>query len=281
MKMNLFSPISWRLGPLVSAAAGMLLLGGAQAGAQVLFFDDFSGPSLSPAWHASLPSATITGPPPGSYVGAPTYAFQSLGGASVLRMNETLNSYTRAGWSTTSSFSGSSFRYEARFNTLTQSSTTSIDAFFELWVFDPSNPSRYDKFCPFGGSFGDNRELAWSSSIDNASGLVPFGYQNNTWYRLVIQGGVGQNIRLSVDNDSGTELFGQTLNHGFGTYGSGIDLAISQAMGSAAAGPSDVAVDWVRLSQVPEPGAATLLACALAGGLVLGRRRQKQTELGC
>ena len=273
MQPNFSTPV--RTSAYATAVAGLLFMGSLPARAQVLFYDNFNGPTLNSAWNAYLPAATITGPPPGSYVGAPTYSFQTVDGASVLRMNENINGYTRVGWSTSSTFTGSGFRYEARFNTLTQGTTSSIDAFFELWVFDPSNPARYDKICPFGGNYGSTPELAWTSSIDNTDGAVAVSYQNNRWYRLVIQGGPGQDIRMSIDDDTGAEIFGQTLNHGFGAYGSGIDLAISQAMGSASVGPSDVAVDWVQLS-VPEPGTGVLLLAGLAGCLFWARRRQPQ-----
>src|SRR5947208_165295 len=75
-----------------------------------LFFDDFSGPTLSSSWQASLPTMNqenaVFGPRPATYVGAPVYSFQTFGGASVIRMTETNSALTRRGWSTSTSFTG-------------------------------------------------------------------------------------------------------------------------------------------------------------------------------
>ncbi len=90
----------------------------------------------------------------------------------------------------------------------------------------------------------------------------------------MIQDLPGQNIRVSLDNDSGTELIGQTLNHTAGAYGSGFEIALSQAMGfPQGTYPSDVAVDYVRLNAVPEPGCVALSAIGLFCFGVAGKRR--------
>jgi len=99
------------------------------------FFDDFSGPTLNPHWQASLPTMNVAEPDAGStqsttYLGAPNYSFQTLGSDSVLRLSNSMGPHQRVGWSTTDSFTGA-FRYEVRFNTLNQSSATSIDAFLD------------------------------------------------------------------------------------------------------------------------------------------------------
>src|SRR5882672_2560216 len=62
---------------------------------QVIFFDDFNGPTLDAQWQASLPNMHLAGPlggpQPATYLGAPTYSFQTLDGSSVLRMGATLD----------------------------------------------------------------------------------------------------------------------------------------------------------------------------------------------
>src|SRR5437764_55558 len=68
------------------------------------FFDDFSGPVLNPRWQASLPAMRAADPDSGgsaAYLGAPNYAFQSLGSDSVLRLNKSMGPHQRVGWSTT------------------------------------------------------------------------------------------------------------------------------------------------------------------------------------
>jgi hypothetical protein len=216
------------------------------------FFDDFSGPTLNPIWQASLPNAPI--PFLGSsrnatYLGAPTYSFQTLGGYSVLRMSEKMNNLQRVGWSSSTNFNPSAFTYEVRFNTLTQSKTTSIDDFIEVWILDPTNPNRYDMVTLFGAAYAANPDFTVGSSIDGTYSTRSYNYQNNTWYRLVIQDLPGQNIRVSLDDDSGTELIGQTLNHTESAYSSGFKIAFSQGMGLPnGTYPSDVAVDYVKLT---------------------------------
>ena len=249
-----------------------------------LFFDDFNGPALNPAWQASLPNANIAypifgNPQSATYLGAPNYSFQTLGGYSVLHMTNNMNNFQRVGWSSSTTFNPAAFTYEVRFNTLTQSSSSSIDSFIELWILDPTNPNHYDMVSLFGASYSTDLRFAVGSSIDNTFGSQAFNYQNNTWYRLVIQDLPGQNIRVSLDNDSGTELIGQTLNHTEGAYGSGFEIALSQAMGyPQTTCPSDVAVDYVRLTAVPEPGCVVLTVTGLFWLGVAGKRRSAKIK---
>jgi len=218
----------------------------------IYFFDDFNGPTLNPIWQASLPNAPI--PFLGSsgnatYLGAPTYSFQTLGGYSVLRMSEKMSDRQRVGWSSSTNFNPSAFTYEVRFNTLTQSISNSIDDFIEVWILDSANTNRYDIVALFGAGYATNPKFTVGSSIDNTYSTQAYNYGNNTWYRLVIQDLPGQNIRLSLDDDSGTELIGQTLNHSKSTYSSGFKIALSQGLGlPQGTYPSDVAVDYVKLT---------------------------------
>jgi hypothetical protein len=233
------------------------------------FFDDFSGPTLNPRWQASLPTMNIAEPESGStqsttYHGAPNYAFQTLGSDSVLRLSNSLFPHQRVGWSTTDTFSGA-FRYEVRFNTLTQAGGVSIDAFLEIGILDAANNSRYDITSPYGGNFSSSLRFTAGSSIDNSYNHTFYNYQNNTWYRMVLEGDPGQNIRASLLSDTGTELAGFNLGHTAAAYGSGYRLFLSQALGEPPGqAPVDVAVDYARFTLIPEPSSAALIACGCA-----------------
>jgi hypothetical protein len=262
---------------LVLSSASLLLVGSTRAyAASTLFFDDFAGPTLSSAWQASLPTMNqenaVFGPNPASYQGAPAYSFQTLGGSSVLRVTDTKTALQRRGWSTSSVFTPSNFHYEVRFNSLTQSISTSIDGFLEVGLLDASNNGRYDLIGPFGGSGGTDRQFTTGSSIDNVYTAPRYNYQDNTWYRLVLDAAPGQNIRASLEDDTGTELIGQTFSHGANAFASGFRLILAQSMGEPpSAYPQDVAIDYARLTTVPEPGSASLACC----GLVLWAVRRR------
>jgi hypothetical protein len=109
---------------------------------QTIFFDDFDGPTLNPIWQTNLPNILfpytdgIT-----TYIGAPNYSFQTLGTNSVLRLTNTIGPVQRVGWSSVTNFNLASFYYDARFNTLTQSPSNSIDGFVEI-----SNSVRWGQF---------------------------------------------------------------------------------------------------------------------------------------
>lgn len=246
-----------------------------------LFFDGFDGPTLNPMWQASLPNASLApyGGIGATYLGAPDYTFQTLNGYSVLVMSNNMSDLQRVGWNSGTSFDPSAFTYEVRFNTLVQSSTTSIDSFIELWILDPTNPNRYDMVTLFGASYSTYLEFAVGSTIDNTFNAQAFNYANDTWYRLVIQDLPGQNIRVSLNDDSGAELIGQTLSHDEGAYSSGFEICLSQAMHfPLSTYPSDVAVDYVRLVAIPEPDSMVLIAGALCGLAAARKWRLAQTK---
>ena len=97
--------------------------------------------------------------------------------------------------------------------------------------------------------------------IDGASAAATF--QNNTWYRVVLDAPAGGNIRASVQNDSGVVLYGRTFSHGASAFPSGFELVLSQAMGEPTSPqPQDVAVDYALLT-VPEPSSGALAGCGL------------------
>ena len=253
---------------ITTGGLGAILLGSMPGMADTtLFLDDFDGPTLNPVWQASLPNANIAFlGTSAAYLGVPNYSFKTLGGYSVLRPSNSLSDFQRVGWSSSTIYSPSAYTYEVRFNTLVQSTATSIDDFIEVWILDPTNPNRYDMVSLFGAAYSTQPQFAVGSSIDNSFGSQFFSYQNNTWYRLVIQDSPGQNIRVALDDDSGTELIGQTLNHTEGAYGAGFELALSQGMGQPLGTyPEDVAVDYAKLTMVPEP---TSLAFVAAGAFL-------------
>lgn len=271
---------------IASFAASWLLVCSSAIG-NTLFFDDFSGPTLDSNWQALLPTMNVATPDAGStqstaFLGGPNYSFQSLGADSVLRVSNMLNIHQRRGWSSVGVYDASDFRYEVRFNTLNQSSVTSIDAFIEIGIIDAANPSRYDITSPYGGFFSNFRQFAAGGSVDGSYTVTDAGYQNNTWYRLVLEAAPGQHIRASILSDSGVELAGRSLGHGVEAFPSGFKLFLSQAMGEpipVAEYPVDVAIDFAKLTCVPEPSTCTLLLCAALAGRFAAIRRKSAFDL--
>jgi hypothetical protein len=264
--------------PCIGLAICLLSAASPVKGDTTLLFDDFNGPALSSSWQANLPNFNVAQPLAGSTqfttnIGAPHYAFQTLSGASVITLSNTLSQHTRVGWDSTQVFTGNNFTYQVRFNTLVQSSSTSIDAFLEIGVIDASNPARYDVISPYGGYYGSAQYFCAGSSIDNNYQYMSGGYQNNTWYRLVLQGNPGQDLHASLRTDAGVELAGWTYAHTADAFSSGFRIFLSQAVGEPNAPyPVDVAVDWAQLTQVPEPATLSLLGCACACWFALRRR---------
>src|ERR1017187_4122519 len=217
-------------------------------GSQTLFSDNFNGPQLNPLWVTNLPYVpNAQGSPPETYVGAPSYQFETLGAVPVLRMNTSLPTFERAGWSLNKNFSTTDFRYEVRFNTLTQSSSTSIDGFIEVWVLNSTNFNKYDLVSLFGGYYGTHIFFDAVSSVTGNNiqqdTLGTGTITNNTYYRLALHGGANQNIRASLCDDLGNELYGYDLGHTTKAYPAGFTIGISQAIGTAGAVyPTDVAI---------------------------------------
>jgi hypothetical protein len=241
----------------VVVATAVLLGGPGFAGQTVLFSDDCSGPALSPAWVASLPNASLAGDrsPEAAFLGAPSFLFKQLNGRPALRLANTLDRYQRRGWSSSDTFSAPGFRFEVRFNTLIQSSQSSIDAFIEIWVFDAASPRRHDILSPFGANFSSNRRFFSGSSIDDDYVNQSVEYRDHTWYRLVLEGAPGRNLRASLCTDAGRELVGRELQHGADTFKCGFRIGLSQAMGDPFTGPSpsQVAIGSVTLTEIPRP----------------------------
>jgi hypothetical protein len=243
-------------------------------GSVTLFSDTFGGSQMSPLWVTNLPNVTVA---QGdytyeNYVGAPSYQFQTLGNVPVLRMNTSLPDLQRVGWSLQTNFPSGDFRYEVRFNTVTQSSDTSVDAFIEIWVLNVTNFYSYDIVSLFGNSYaGQPTFEAFSSATGNQT-TQDGGYQNDTYYRLVLYGGPNQNIRASLCDDQGNELKGYDLGHTTATYPAGFTIGLSQAVDRPGfVAPTDVAIASVAVTttNVMLPHAATATA-TFASGFVIG-----------
>jgi hypothetical protein len=215
------------------------------------FFDNFNGPALNPLWSGPMPYAPVASgdTAPETYIGAPGYRFETLGGDSVLLITNSLSDLQRAGWSLRTNFYLSDFRFETRFNTLVQSPTTSIDAFMEIWILDTSNSNRFDVVSLFAGSYGSDRRFRAGSSISGASFDEPFQFQDNTFYHLVLQGSSTTNITASLYDDSGNQLAETDLGHNTSAFGSGFTIGISHGMDRPLGTyPSQAAIDYVSLT---------------------------------
>jgi len=252
------------LGRAVPVIITVLLLAASHSvvAGTTLFLDSFNGPKLSPLWVTNLPAAPIA---MGdwqneTYLGAPDYEFEKLDGYSVLRMNTVMGRLQRAGWSLNTNFHTADFRYEVRFNTLVQSSTNSIDSFIELWVLDPTDHTRYDLVTLFGASFATDPRFQAASSISGTPDNVSYNYQNHTFYRLVLHGGMGEDIRASLCDDQDNELVGYDLGHDLSAYPHGFTIGLSQAEDRPTAEyPTDVAVDYATVTTGGTTVASTVL----------------------
>ena len=227
-------------------------------GQAVLFIDRFKGPEPDSVWETALPNviAALFLLAPllvAAYAGTPRFGFEKLDGDTVIRLTNRMGPLQRRGWNSSTNFNARSLHYEVRFNSLDQSPTTSIDAFVEIWIFDATDSNRYD-IAPYGGGFGTDLYFFAGSSLDNTYTHTAYRYQNNTWYRLVLEGAPGRNIRASLRNDDGTELIGSTLNHDPTAFGSGFRIALSQTIGASGVPyPVDVALDYAILMTAKSP----------------------------
>ncbi|QEH39099.1 hypothetical protein OJF2_77110 [Aquisphaera giovannonii] len=282
--------MSRRLRRLVTTLAlpcAVFLVGTGPARGDILFFDDFNGPPLGSAYRADLPIApdryqAHLGPGI-SYVGAPTYHFEAVDGATTLHLQSVLGDVQRAGWSSAAAFStGAPIVFEARFNTMTQSPTTGIDELLEIWLLDANNLNHYDVVALSAPDYGSARIFSAYGSLTSAGLDTRFSFSNNTWYRMILSGGPATTIRASIYADDGTtELIGVDLGHTLADLGGSFRIGLSQSVGlPGGAFPTNSAVDYLRLTAsgvVPEPGSFVPLAIGgVAVGLRLRARRPKK-----
>ncbi len=220
------------LSPTILASLGVICIATMAGAAQTtLFFDDFNGPTLNSTWQAAMPTFNqANGGEATSYLGAPTsYSFQNLGGYSVLNMDSTMSDQQRTGWLNSNVFTApGGFIYEARFNTLTLSKFTSIDAFVELSIFDAANQSLYDIASPFGASYSEHPALAAGSSINNSYNTQAYAFQSNTWYDLLVEALPGQNMQVLLEVMMAWKTYWphQTLGHTASVYSSGVSRLV-------------------------------------------------------
>jgi hypothetical protein len=248
--------------------------------AQVLFEDDLS----SSVWRGDLPIYDHHNPDRGDgsfapfltrFAGAPAATFGTLEGVRVCRLQQSLAPLTHTGLVTKTIFKAASFRYELRFNTVTQgpfstdpSTAHSIDGFLEIGLFDPEDPSRYDVASLFGNRYHLERTFQAMSGIDgfgngwhnpsNPDGSIDTGirdggvlcdYRDNTWYRLVLTGAPGQKITAQLETDGGEIITSWTFAHDTSAFSRGFHISVSQYMGyPTGVFPVDVAVNYARLT---------------------------------
>ena len=225
-----------------SMMIGLVILSGLaivifMSSSRTVFFDDFNGPSLRNVYEEfPLPNQ-----------GIPEYSFETLEDFSVIRLQNRLSDTQRKGWQITTVFNiySTPFRLEVRFNTLRQSPSTSIDGFLEIWLFAADDANSNYVVGLFASDYG---------SVRSFQGM-PFNFSDNTWYRLVITGTNDRKYRASVYNDSlAQELIGEDLPNDQNLFKSGMKIGIVQVMGGPGGTyPTDVAIDWIRLTVNPKP----------------------------
>src|SRR5579862_3443152 len=254
---------------ICTLAAVLLTLPMTLAAQTTLFFDDFNAPTVNPNWVANgfpTTASPASYPFDVTYVGSPTIDFQTVDGASTLHMSTRQPPLHRVGWTLNTVFTDSSFRYEVRFNTLTQSSTTSIDGCIELWLLDAANSNRCDIVGLFGSWYSTSPRFMTGSTIDQSYFVPNFAYQNNTWYRLILEGSTNENIRASLCDDQGVELMSQIFAHNTSAFPSGFKIGLSQGMGTPDnIYPMDIAVDYAVVSTLSGPGPALTINRAADG----------------
>ncbi|MBN8495130.1 MAG: hypothetical protein J0M00_27260, partial [Burkholderiales bacterium] len=207
------------------------------------FEQQFDGPALDPFWQ------------PGN-ANLPPYRFETLDGASVLRWQGALGPQFQIlglDSSANADLSGG-FTYEVRFNTLLQSAATSFDEFLGILISDVDNRSRYASVVALADANGAGRQLrSGTSSISGGAGYEnrPFAFADNTWYRLKLSAAPGGVLRAAVLADDGSELVARDLGIGAEAFPKGALFSIYKYKSLGGTVPSDVAIDWARLSTTP------------------------------
>lgn len=243
----------------VSTAATLSVIGSTSVVSTISARTDTSEPSLEPSSTVTPTSTTgllmyedFDGPSLGKeYVsfqypnnGTPNYTFETLDGASVIRLKNKLGDLQIKAWEISKVFDiySKPVRVEVRFNTVLQSYTTSIDGFIQIWMIANDGSGDYATGL-FAGANGTDR---------NFQG-VPFDFEDYTWYRLVITGTKEQNYRTSIFDDTLTsELVGVDMNRDPELFRSGMKIGLAQWMGTPErVAPVDVAIDWIKVTINP------------------------------
>ncbi|WP_156901645.1 hypothetical protein [Azohydromonas australica] len=260
-----------------SLSAALVLLGISSnvPAAQELFFDDFNTLPGS-AYKTALPTAPWryagSNLNEAQYIGPAQATLQTLDGASVLRMNNVMGDAQRKGWSTDKVFdTAHGLRLEVRFNTMVQSPATSIDQLLELWLIGGDNIQHYAQGALLAPDYG--RQRVFSAITSQGSGSeFPFEFQNNTWYRFVLEASRNGGVSASIEPDTGPGKFVSIgVSQLLSDYQSGVRVGFSQSIGLPGNYyPTDVSIDYLRVSTapIPEPGSLALYVVGL-GELLL------------
>jgi hypothetical protein len=214
-----------------------------------------------------------------AYLGAPTYRFETLDGASVVRLSNTLSNNQRVGWTSNDVIASTSgFRYEVRLNTLTQGSTTGIDGLLEVALVDEADPGRFIAASLFGAANGTDRHFY--SNSPGSGGFVdrPYAFQDNTWYRIVLEGSPTQAITASLLSDGGAVLATRTFSTSTDTFASDFRVGLFQNMGTPnRPAPTDVAIDYARVTSTPIVTTPLVFDSLVAGNRAAATQRDTYT----
>ncbi|NNU43754.1 hypothetical protein [Ramlibacter montanisoli] len=206
--------------------------------------------------------------------GTMTPAFESLDGASVLRLTS-----VRGGGGTglslpgTRNVAGQGLDFEIRLNTLVQGTGASTDEFIALSLSAVDDPNRSLYVNLFSDANGANRQFRSARSdlgrLDQA-----FAFADNTWYRLKLEAAANGNVRAVVLSDASTELLSRDLGVTADWFTGGARFGIYQfnTLGGTAT-KADVAIDWARLDTTPAAPAPLVLDALTSGERTVATQR--------
>lgn len=181
------------------------------------------------------------------YRGGVSFTFSDIGEASGITLNEqNAAGWSRYGYVSTGTVSGTYGILEARINTLTQGGAN-IDGLFDLWLLNKTNHSKYVRVGLFGNISDTQRSWCYSSGLEQFA-LPALAYQSNTWYRVRISQLPTKNLEVSVWDDAGTtKLVSHTFGHTLDALGTEFQVGFSQWMGGTNfTNGMLVAVDYIR-----------------------------------
>ncbi|MCR5864424.1 pre-peptidase C-terminal domain-containing protein [Aquincola sp. J276] len=228
--------------------------------------DDFDGPQLSADWQAGRGPTTLGERP------LPAAVFETLDGATVLRLQNSVANGTLEAMSSRLLAPADNFRWEVRFNTLTQAPGVAWDEPIGLYLADAVDASRWTAVALRSNPDGQGRVFRSDARPFDGFGETAFDFANNTWYRLRLEGGPGQRVRAVLLDDQGQELAARQFSFTTAAFANGLRLGLYQASttgGSLAR--TDVAIDWVKLDSTP-----TVPQPLELGALAEGQRNSSQ-----
>ncbi len=178
-----------------------------------------------------------------------------------------MNNYTFTGYVTANTFTPkTSFNLDVRFNTMVQSSTTSIDVPMQVVIVDASNASNYVSLDIGTQNYGDPSE----EYVDLASNDVPNSYpgltlgsspqcsaiggnyyyfQDNTFYHFTISVTTSGKAVAALTRDDGTTIVATGLGFTLASFPNGFKIGLAQSSGTPnQPAPHTIAVDYVKLT---------------------------------